>query len=293
MYDSLILAVKVIARKAGKTILDVYEQQDLAISKKADSTPVTAADLRANAVIVHGLQQLNTDYPILTEESEHADYEERKTWDRYWLVDPLDGTQEFINQNGQFTVNIALMERAGNGLCYPLFGVVHVPVINTSYWGGHLLGAFKQVANFPITTIKPSPLNVESVVVLGSRSYGTFRAATFLGLLEKTYPNIDFRQVGSSLKSCQVAEGTADIYPRLGPTSEWDTAAVQGVVEGAGGLLLNPEGERFSYNFKAHLLNSDFLVIGDTSINWKTFWNKAILDNLSKDSINETGLGDS
>lgn len=284
MYDSLILAVKVLARKAGINILEVYEQQELTIKKKADSTPVTSADLRANAVIEHGLRQLNTGYPILTEESEHADYQERKTWDRYWLVDPLDGTQEFINQNGQFTVNIALMERAENGLCYPLFGVVHVPTINTSYWGGHLFGAFKQVANLPIKTIKPCLLNVESVVVLGSRSYGSARAATFLALLEETYPNINFRQVGSSLKSCQVAEGTADIYPRLGPTSEWDTAAVQGVVEGAGGLLLNPEGERFAYNFKKHLLNSDFLVIGDASIHWKAFWNKAILDNLSKRS---------
>lgn len=279
--NELIKAVRGIARKAGETILDVYEQQELGIQKKADATPVTVADFRANEVIEKNLLRQGVDYPILSEESTHADLSVRQTWSHYWLVDPLDGTQEFINGNGQFTVNIALMEKAGNGCSYPLFGVVHVPVTNTTYWGGRQSGAFKQVSNEPVECIQPRPLKHDDVIVLGSRSYGTSGAATYIERLKDIYPNLRLQKVGSALKSCLVAEGEADIYPRIGPTSEWDTAAVQGVVEGAGGLLMNPAGERFAYNFKDSLLNSDFLVIGDTSIDWQSFWNPDVLRQLS------------
>ena len=275
MVDSqLIDAVRQIARNAGDAILSIYDQEDRGIQIKSDETPVTKADLKANDVIVSGLQALNLNYPILSEESRHDTLESRKNWQRYWLVDPLDGTQEFINRNGQFCVNIALMEKAEDGRSYPLFGMVHVPVSNTSYWGGLSLGAFRQIADQQAVAIRPREFKPEQqAVALGSRSYKTERAANFAQYLETVFPGIEVRAVGSALKTCQVAEGTADFYPRLGPTSEWDTGAPQGVIEGAGGALLDPEGKRFSYNFKESLVNSDFLVIGDKTMPWRDFWN--------------------
>ncbi len=270
--QALVQALQDIARQAGQAILSVYDQKDLGIETKQDSTPVTKADLKANAIIEDGLRQLPVDYPILSEESDKTPYEERRHWQRYWLVDPLDGTKEFIKRNGQFSVNIALIEKG-----YPLFGVVHIPVTNTTYWGGTELGAFRQKDDQPPVAIHPRAFDPQrEVVILGSRSFGNERAQNYLEQLRQVFPNLQSRKVGSSLKSCQIAEGSADIYPRLGPTSEWDTGAVQAVVEGAGGLLLNPEGERFAYNRKESLLNSDFLVLGDASIDWTPFWNDAI-----------------
>ncbi len=276
LEQSLIQALRNISRDAGQVIMDVYQRDDLDIQTKSDNTPVTRADFQANHVIETGLQALKVHYPVLSEESEHAPFSERQLWSRYWLVDPLDGTREFINRNGQFTVNIALME--GN---HPLFGVVHAPVSGTTYWGGHSYGAWKQIQDEAPTAIRPRKYSSgQTLAVLGSRSYGTPRSEAFLEHLKSLYPSLELRKVGSALKNCLIAEGLADIYPRLGPTSEWDTAATQAVVEGAGGLFLNPDGQRFSYNQKESLLNSDFLVLGDPSINWPQFWNKTQLDKL-------------
>ncbi|OED42229.1 3'(2'),5'-bisphosphate nucleotidase [Endozoicomonas sp. (ex Bugula neritina AB1)] len=274
MIDKILIQqLEEIARQAGLAILSVYDQEDLGIQTKQDSTPVTEADLKANAIIEEGLKSLSVQYPILSEESPHTPYTERKHWHRYWLVDPLDGTQEFIKRNGQFSVNIALIEEG-----YPLFGMVHIPTTNTSYWGGKGMSAFRQKDDQPPLTIHPRPLDSSGeVIILGSRSYATDRAQRYLEQLKNIYPTLTSRKVGSSLKSCHIAEGQADIYPRLGPTSEWDTAAVQAVVEGAGGLFLNPEGQRFAYNWKESLLNSDFLVLGDSDIDWSSFWNKDML----------------
>ncbi len=266
--ESLAPQVIQIARKAGKVILAVYQQDDVGIQTKADATPVTNADLSANRVIVDGLKRLFTQYPILSEESEHTPWQERKNWQRYWLIDPLDGTKEFINRNGEFSVNIALIENN-----YPLLGIVHIPTTDTTYWGGKGLGAWKQDKGTEAHVIYPRKFTPErEVVVLGSRSYGTAEARNYLDALKAIYPNLKSKKVGSALKSCLVAEGQADIYPRLGPTSEWDTAAVQGVVEGVGGLFLNPAGQRFCYNMKESLINTDFLVLGDKSIPWADFW---------------------
>lgn len=267
--QALVQKLEDIARKAGEAILEVYDQDDLGVETKSDETPVTKADLRANAIIEAGLKSLPVQYPILSEESAHTPYSERQHWHRYWLVDPLDGTREFINRNGQFSVNIALIEDG-----YPLFGMVHIPATNTSYWGGKELGAFRQRDDQPPVSIRPRTFNSDEVVVLGSRSFSTDRAKSFLKQLESFFPNLEARSVGSALKSCFIADGQADIYPRVGPTSEWDTAAVQAVVEGAGGLFVNPQGDRFAYNFKESLKNSDFLVVGDASIDWRAFWNK-------------------
>lgn len=282
MFDEkLIEPLKHIARQAGEAILTLYHQQDLSIQHKSDKTPVTVADLKANEVIEQGLKALDVQYPILSEESEHTPFTERCQWERYWLVDPLDGTQEFINGNGQFTVNIALMEKSEDDRSYPILGVVHVPDEHTTYWGGSGLGAFKQIEDQPVDSITPRIFQPErETVVLGSRSYGTERARVFVEKLRALYPDLEVRPVGSALKSCHVAEGLADIYPRLGPTSEWDTGAAQAVLEGAGALLLDPHGKRFSYNFKESLLNSDFLVVGDRTQNWSQIWNQRVLISL-------------
>lgn len=266
--ESLIPGLVRIAREAGKQILAVYHQEDIGIETKADRTPLTRADLAANAVIVNELTSLPIKYPLLSEESDHPSWQERKNWQRYWLIDPLDGTQEFINRNGEFSVNIALVENN-----HPLLGIVHIPTTDTTYWGGKSIGAWKQGKDGLAQAIRPRKFAPEKeVVVLGSRSYGTEAASHYLDWLKTLYPDLISRKVGSALKSCLIAEGLADIYPRLGPTSEWDTGAVQGVVEGAGGLFLNPQGQRFSYNRKESLINPDFLVLGDQSIQWGDFW---------------------
>ncbi|WP_263081293.1 3'(2'),5'-bisphosphate nucleotidase CysQ [Endozoicomonas sp. Mp262] len=271
--EKLIAQLKEIAYQAGQAILQVYGQDDVGIQTKDDKTPVTQADLKANAVIERGLNSLEFDFPILSEESAHTPYQERKNWQHYWLVDPLDGTKEFINRNGQFTVNIALMDRH-----YPVFGIVHTPVTQVSYWGGASCGAYRQRGDEAAEQISTRSLAATGdIIALGSRSYGNSQSDQFIEKLKQRYPSIQFERVGSSLKGCRIAEGNADIYPRLGPTSEWDTAAVQAVVEGAGGLMLNPDGERFKYNFKESLKNSHFMILGDKAVEWQQFWNKAHL----------------
>lgn len=266
--ESLIPELVHIARAAGKGILAVYHQDDIGVQTKADTTPVTKADLAANRIIVNGLKALPVKYPVLSEESDHPPWQERKNWPRYWLIDPLDGTKEFINRNGEFSVNIALIENN-----YPLLGIVNIPATDTTYWGGKSLGAWKQAKDGVAHGIRPRKFTPEKeIIVLGSRSYGTEQASHYLNSLKTVYPDFISRKVGSALKSCLIAEGQADIYPRLGPTSEWDTGAVQGVVEGAGGLFLNPDGQRFSYNLKESLINPDFLVLGDKTIQWDNFW---------------------
>ncbi len=268
--DKLTQQLIAIAREAGSVILQIYDQDDKGVQTKDDQTPVTIADIQANAVIVKRLGELKAVYPVLSEESEHLPLDQRQCWQRYWLVDPLDGTNEFINRNGQFTINIALMEGQ-----YPLFGIVYIPVLDTCYWGGESQKAYCQIGSNLPEQIKTRKLDADGkVVALGSRSYGNSQSDLFIEKLKQRYPGIQFERVGSALKGCRIAEGAADIYPRLGPTSEWDTAAVQAVVEGAGGVLLDPAGKRFKYNFKESLKNSHFLILGDKSVDWTQYWNE-------------------
>ena len=216
-----------LARVAGKAILAVY-QRDFSVAEKADNSPLTDADLAAHRRIVAGLTELTPDIAILSEESATVPYSTRQSWDRYWLVDPLDGTREFIKRNGEFTVNIALIQHG-----VPLLGVVHAPVINVTYAGRLGAGAFLETATgsrapLHVTENRQTPLRVA-----GSRSHAGDSLKAFL-------TNVGAHELvsmGSSLKLCLVAEGKADIYPRLGPTSEWDTAAAQAVVEAAGGRV--------------------------------------------------------
>ena len=246
-------AVPGIAKKAGEKILEIYNNRDLAkvIDYKADDSPLTLADKVSNKIIIEGLKALETSYPILSEESRHAPYKERKNWVTFWLVDPLDGTKEFINRNGEFTVNIALIE---NGK--PVFGVVYVPVKDILYVGSRD-GAFKQMGLGELEPIKVNNSTGKRIAVR-SKSHASIEEEDIL----KKYDVTDSISVGSSLKFCMVAEGRADVYYRHGPTMEWDTGAGQAVVVAAGGQVYQGTGNNpFTYN-KENLLNGSFLCLG-------------------------------
>lgn len=250
-----------LAQQAGHAILEIYHR-DFAVQHKADESPLTEADLASHHTIVDGLQQLTPDIPVLSEESASLPYETRRQWRRYWLVDPLDGTREFIKRNGEFTVNIALIEDGR-----PVLGVVHVPVSGVSYTGVADNGAHKQDEHGirrPIQVTRPCQRPVR---VAGSRSHAGDSLQRFLDKLGEH----DMVSMGSSLKLCLVAEGCADVYPRLGPTSEWDTAAAQAVVEAAGGQVTDTAMQPLRYNQKESLLNPHFLVFGDTDIDWSQY----------------------
>ena len=251
-----------IARQAGAEILQIYQQADFNIEHKADYTPLTSADLAADEVIKKGLQQLTPDIPILTEESESIPFAIRRQWQRYWLVDPLDGTREFIKRNGEFTVNIALIENQRS-----ILGVIYAPVPDTEYFAWRGGQAFKKSAAQacqPIHTRKADPQRLR---VAGSRSHASEKLKAYL---EKLGP-VELLSVGSSLKSCLVAEGVVDLYPRLGLTSEWDTAAAQCIVEQAGGCMTQTDLTPLRYNTRDSLLNPEFFVFGDSSIPWNRF----------------------
>ncbi|MDH3491442.1 MAG: 3'(2'),5'-bisphosphate nucleotidase CysQ [Gammaproteobacteria bacterium] len=255
---SFIEPIVALAEDAGRAILEVYST-DFEVQDKVDESPLTQADLASNHRIVSGLRRLTPDLPIISEESGLPDFEERRHWDRYWLIDPLDGTKEFINRNGEFTVNIALIDNNR-----PVFGVVHVPVQNKTYVGCEGVGAELRDADKPPRPIQVAAASREPVRVVGSRSH---RGASLDAYLAALGPH-DMVPMGSSLKFCVVAEGGADLYPRLGPTSEWDTAAAQAVVEQAGGSVVTLDGKSMAYNAKADILNPHFFVIGASDRDW-------------------------
>lgn len=250
-----------IAETAGQAILEIY-QRDFAIQQKADTSPLTEADLAAHACIVPALQELTPAIPILSEESSAIPYVERCTWSRYWLVDPLDGTKEFIRRNGEFTVNIALIEQGA-----PVLGVVHVPVTGVSYLGEAGQGAWKRQANGTQQPITISAQCQQPMRVVASRSHQSAAVQDVLARLGEH----QLVSMGSSLKMCLVAEGQADLYPRLAPTSEWDTAAAQAIVEAAGGQLTDLNLQPLRYNQKDSLLNPHFLVFADKTMDWKSY----------------------
>ena len=255
---SLIDPVVTLAIDAGRKILEVYSS-DFEVQSKDDDSPLTQADLASHHCIVAGLEALTPDIPIISEESELPGFAERREWDRYWIIDPLDGTKEFVNRNGEFTVNIALIEKQK-----PVFGVVHVPVQDKTYWGCEGLGAKCRDSNGNVKSIHVSTASSVPVRVVGSRSH---RSASLDAYLENLGDH-DMIPMGSSLKFCVIAEGGADLYPRLGLTSEWDTAAAQAVVEQAGGSVVTLDGKPMKYNTKEDILNPYFFVIGATDRDW-------------------------
>ncbi|MBJ6985384.1 3'(2'),5'-bisphosphate nucleotidase CysQ [Luteimonas sp. MC1750] len=260
--EALREGVVAIARDAGAAIMAVHDGDDFGVRAKADASPVTAADLAAHHCIVHGLTRLTPDIPVLSEESAHAvPTGRRRAWSRFWLVDPLDGTREFLKRNGEFTVNIALVDHG-----VPVFGVIQAPVGGAVWHGAPGEGAFRRDgdAERPIATRRPAtaPLRVAA-----SRSHLDPRTAALLQRLG-AHETIG---LGSSLKFCLLAEGGMDAYPRMGPTSEWDTAAGQAILEAAGGCVLDLQGRPFRYNQRDTLLNGHFIALGDPALPWRSW----------------------
>ena len=251
----------VIAREAGKHIMEVYET-DFAVHRKEDQSPLTKADLIAHQTIIDGLLKLSPEVPVLSEESPLIPFAKRSLWTRYWLVDPLDGTREFVKRNGEFTVNLALIEAHR-----PILGVVVAPVTGVCYFAAQGIGAYKQELGLKAGRIQTRTLSDGPITVAGSRSHGNAVTRAFIARLGDT----EVIGIGSSLKSCLVAEGRADIYPRFGPTSEWDTAAAQCVVEEAGGRVTDTSLQPLVYNTRESLNNPAFLAYGDASKDWTEY----------------------
>lgn len=247
-----------IATAAGQATLPIYHS-DFDVETKADDSPLTQADIAAHRVIEQELAALTADWPRLSEEGGDIDFETRRGWRRYWLIDPLDGTREFINQNDQFTINIALIDDHR-----PVLGGVYAPAYDTLWYGAEGTGAFKRRGDQPSERLHTAAVNTDKPRVLVSRSH---RSAQLDALLARL-PDFEPVSMGSSLKFCVIAEGGADFYPRLGPTSEWDTAAAHAVLLAAGGAVTDTQGRALRYNTGDSLLNPDFLAFGDTGHDW-------------------------
>ncbi|MBT4837653.1 MAG: 3'(2'),5'-bisphosphate nucleotidase CysQ [Methylococcales bacterium] len=260
-FHSYLPEVIRLAELAGEKILEIYKT-DFNVETKEDNSPLTQADLRAHHAIVDGLTKLTPDIPVLSEESSITAFEERSKWNQYWLIDPLDGTREFVKKNGEFTVNIALIKNH-----QPVIGVVYVPVTHIHYYASLDSGAYKKVPNEEVVNIQVRAKPDQKIMVAGSRSHRGSSLENFL----KHFEEYEIISMGSSLKLCLVAEGIADIYPRLGPTSEWDIAAAQCIVEAAGGYVTDTQMKPMKYNTKDSLLNPHFFVFGDKTIQWSSF----------------------
>jgi len=268
--DFLLPKVVQIAIDAGAAILDIYQQElPVDVIEKSDHSPLTLADLTSHELIVAALRQIS-DLPILSEESSGIEWQERRNWTSYWLIDPLDGTKEFIKRNGEFTVNIALIE--GH---VAVMGVVYAPALQVLYCAAKGLGAHRVEVRQGFSQL-PQPISVTKRGaiwrVIGSRSHGADRMNDFMQFLGE----VELVAMGSSLKLCLVAEGVADLYPRLAPTSEWDTAAAQCVVEQAGGLVLTEQLQPLLYNNKESILNPHFIVCAHPDPAWTTFFKEPV-----------------
>lgn len=262
--EKLLNEVLAIARRAGEAILEVYNAADeLQIQSKADNSPLTIADERSNQCIVEGLQALDASIPIVSEESPLPTFETRAKWSRFWLVDPLDGTKEFIKRNGEFTVNIALIEQG-----VPVLGVVLAPAISTTYLGALGVGAFREKGDAGREPIRVRTLSKTEITVIGSRSHGADALNALLADLRAQFAEVHMSNMGSSLKFCKVAEGEADLYPRLTPVCEWDAAAAHAVLSAAGGEVFRPDLQPMRYNTKEDLLVPQFIAAGDLQAPW-------------------------
>lgn len=258
-----------LAHEAAAAILAVYGE-DFDVERKTDASPLTQADLASHRCIADGLSRLTPDIPVLSEEAEHkvaADI--RRSWPRLWIVDPLDGTREFVKRNGEFSVNIALVEHG-----VAVYGVIQAPVTGVLWHGGPNAGAFRREAREAgdrtiAVRSAGSPLSVAA-----SRSHRDGRSEAFIDAMRGHAGDVEQINLGSSLKFCRIAEGGLDIYPRFGPTCEWDTAAGQAILEGAGGQVVDPRGRPLRYNQRDTLLNGDFVAIGDPAQPWRD-WTQA------------------
>jgi len=262
MEKTIEIAIKA-SIEAGKAIMEIYDT-DFDIAYKKDNSPLTTADNAAHLIISSYLEK--TALPILSEEGKHLPYDERKEWHQFWLVDPLDGTKEFIKKNGEFTVNIALIDQGK-----PIAGVIYVPVADVLYVGFENKGAFKlhgtEEYDGSVEDLRKKAINLPEIKnesayrVVASRSHLSAETAEFIEKLKKNYSNIQIVSKGSSLKLCLIAEGAADIYPRFAPTMEWDTGAGHAIVSAAGGKVVLAEDENIELKYnKENLLNPWFIA---------------------------------
>ncbi|MAD18177.1 MAG: 3'(2'),5'-bisphosphate nucleotidase [Alteromonadaceae bacterium] len=262
--SALLDIAKTAAKEAGKVVMEIYDSGDFKSYQKDDDSPVTSADYKANEVILAILQRETPHIPIMSEESENGTLAERKDWQRYWLIDPIDGTQEFIARSGDFAVNIALVENN-----QPIIGVIYWPPGETLYFASKDNGAFKESEseNKQIFVRKFDDPENDAVMIAISRRQARENVMRSMSdhRTYQTYPT------GScSLKSCFIAEGKADVFLRLGITGEWDTGASQCIVSEAGGSILAHDFSSLSYNERDSVTNPDFIVMGDQRVNWQT-----------------------
>jgi len=261
--DSLLPNVVALSHKAGAAVMEVYASGDFnTIYKKEDDSPLTRADLASHRLLTEGLRALTPSWPVLSEESKEIPYAERKAWDRYWLIDPLDGTKEFVKRRDEFTINVAMIERGA-----PVLGVVYAPAMEELYYAAGSQGSFKKVGDGRPERIRVGDYREAGVTVVVSRSHAGADVEALVGRIAPT----ESLSIGSSLKLCLVAEGRAHLYPRLGPTMEWDIAAAQCVVEEAGGTVTDLHGRRLRYN-KPSLENPSFIVCGAPPFPWAEYF---------------------
>lgn len=260
----MLARIRRIAEEAGAQILTHYEDE-IPVDYKADDSPLTQADRASHRLIVGRLRAAFPEIPVLSEESDPAEVAERRSWTRFWLVDPLDGTKEFIKRTGQFTVNIALVEDGE-----PTLGVVYIPAQDVTYFARRGEGAFRQNGDGAPARVAVRTADPERVVVVASRDHAGPEVAAILERIAAAGIEVEAASMGSSLKFCLVAEGAADFYPRTVPTMEWDTAAAQCVVEEAGGAVTTLDGARLRYN-KASLRNPSVMAFGDAGAGWQRF----------------------
>ncbi|ARU54443.1 MAG: 3'(2'),5'-bisphosphate nucleotidase CysQ [Pseudomonadales bacterium] len=254
-----------IAQAAGAAVMEVYQgEEDWEIQQKDDDSPVTKADHAAHQVIMAGLSRITPDTPVISEEGGIVEYSERRGWTEYWLVDPLDGTKEFINRNGEFTINIALIRNYE-----PVLGVVFAPALSVSYLAERGEGAWKIDAQGQQTALRVRPLSTRKVDIVASRRHGGEQLDKLLSRLQGSIEEVHYVNMGSSLKLCVLAEGQADWYPRLAPTSEWDTAAAHAVLQEAGGKVVDDGFRPLRYNCKESLLNPHFHCFADADYPWQ------------------------
>jgi 3'(2'), 5'-bisphosphate nucleotidase len=267
--DRLALAHRLVevARLAGAATLEIYRRPSFEVVAKADASPVTEADLASQTLIIQHLREIAPAIPVLSEEAAARPFGERRHWKRLFIVDPLDGTREFVSRNGEFTINIALVE---DGV--PTVGAVFAPTLDSAWFGAETIGAFRQDRQNPATAIEVGADEASRELrVLASRSHRGERLESFLNAL----PQYRLVSVGSSVKFCRVAEGSADLYPRLSPTHEWDTAAGDAIVRAAGGQVLGLDGAPLRYN-KEDLLNPSFVALGARAVPWQEAWQRSI-----------------
>lgn len=273
MLAQLLPAICAVAERAGREIMTIYRDESRwNVQQKEDDSPLTAADVAANKTIVEDLQKLRPDIPVISEECEEALFAERRVWRLCWMVDPLDGTREFIARNDEFSVNIALIENH-----VAVLGVIHSPVTGIAYAAARGHGAFRihagkkqrlSSALLPLQGSRPFR-------IVASRRHRGARDLAFCEAVSREMGTVELQVAGSAFKICAVAEGLADAYPRFGPTMEWDTAAGQIIVEEAGGALVDEMGRPFRYNERASLRNSSFLVTAGEPLPWLSAWQQA------------------